>query len=373
MAPPLHYTPPLQPVSWSQFFARHAPKQVLLVARPTHYEIPPPDGDGKHANRFAVAGYTQFVADPKGFVKKAVTQWDSLCLDTLSERLGIPLHVMPGNKAEPDLVFTADASISMNDGVHGPVTIYSHFQNTQRQRETGLHQAFMQEAMPERYKNSTAASSYKKLEGTGDNVYDPFRDLYWCGYIQDSAEKHAENGRSSRESHALLTQMTGIETVSLAVDNGYFHIDTSLGLLSRGHVVAYPGGMTPEAYESFKYNAFTRFGLDPKEYLIECSKEDAEKYACNLRCVGNTAVMSECSRELQDKIRSKGYEVVTHDMSAFIASGGSVHCVTNNMNETRIPGGYYGLVQKGLIVPEAAPSQRLRVQTESRSESRITF
>lgn len=365
MNPHSGYTPPSRPVSWSQFFANHAPKQVLLVARPTHYEIPPPDADGHHANIFAVEGYRQFAADRQGFVKKAIAQWDSLCLDTFSERLGMALHVMPGRKGEADLVFTADASISMNDGIHGPVTIYSHFQNAQRQKETGLHQAFMQEAMPERFKNSTAASSYKKLEGTGDNVYDPFRDLYWCGYIQETAHQHAINGRSSKESHALLTQMTGIETVSLAVDNGFFHIDTSLGFLSRGHVVAYPGGMTPEAYERFKYNAFTRFGLDPKEYLIEASREDAEKYACNLRCAGNTAVMSDCSRELQDKIRSKGYDVITHDMNAFIASGGSVHCVTNNLNETRIPGGYIHLLKSGLIVPGEAQVWQPRVTAEA--------
>lgn len=367
MSPHSGYTRPAQPVSWSQFFDHHAPKQVLLVARPTHYEIPPPDADGHHANVFAIEGYRQFVANPKGFVKKAVAQWDSLCLDTFSERLGVPLHVMPGKKGEADLVFTADASISMNDGIHGPVTIYSHFQNTQRQKETGLHQAFMQEAMPERYKNSTAASSYNKLEGTGDNVYDPYRDIYWCGYIQETAHQHAKNGRSNKESHALLTQMTGIETVSLAVDNGFFHIDTSLGFLSRGHVVAWPGGMTPAAYEQFKHNAFTRFGLDPKEYLIECSREDAEKYACNLRCIGNTAVMSECSSALQDKLRSKGYEVLTHDMSAFIASGGSIHCVTNNLNETRIPGGYHQLLESGLIVQDAVPVRRPRVTAEARA------
>lgn len=344
---PQGYTPPVRPVGWSRFFEQHAPRQVLLVARPNHYEIPPPDADGKHANHFAIEGYARFTADPKGFVQKAIGQWNDLCA-TLTDRLGLELRVMPGIKGRPDLVFTADPSLSMNDGVHGPVTVYSRFQNEQRQNETDLHVAFMNKALPERM----TASSYKQLEGTGDNVYDPFRDLYWCGYLPSTSEQHASAGRSHIESHQLLTQMTGIETVSLGVRAPYFHIDTSLGFLSRGHVVAYPGGMEPEAYERFKYNAFTRFGLDPKEYLIEVSREDAEKYACNLRCVGNTAVMSECSRALQDKIRSKGYEVVTHDMSQYIASGGSVHCVTNNLNETRIPGGYIGLLQQGLIVPE---------------------
>ena len=346
------YKKPAHPVSWSRFFDEHAPTQVLLMARPKFYEIPPPDADGKHANRFAIEGYAQFKADPVSFAAKANAQWHSLCFDTFSDRLGLPLQIMPARKGEPDLVFTADASISMNDGQHGPVTIYSHFQNKQRQNETHVHQAFMQQAMPERFGKATPASSYNKLEGTGDNVYDPYRDLYWCGYIAGHNEVHAMHGRSNKDSHALLTQMTGIETVSLAVDNGFFHIDTSLGFLSRGHVVAYPGGMTPEAYETFKHNAFTRYGLDPKEYLIEVDQEDADRYACNLRCVGNTAVMSNCSKALQDKLRSKGYEVITHDMSAFIASGGSIHCVTNNLNETRIPGGYHQLVMQGLIQPD---------------------
>jgi len=352
---PLTYNQPQAPVTWSQFFAHHAPQQVLLVARPNHYAIPPADKDGKHANHFAIEGYERYKADPKGFVEKAISQWDKLCA-TFTDRLGIELRVMPGIKDRPDLVFTADPSLSINDGVHGPVTIYSRFQNEQRQNETDLHVNFMKQALPER----VVASSYRQLEGTGDNVYDPYRDLYWCGYLAPDSQQHASAGRSNREAHCLLTDMTGIETVSLAVQEPYFHIDTSLGFLSRGHVLAYPGGMSPQAYETFKYNAFTRYGLDPKEYLIEVSKEDAEKYACNLRCVGNTAVMADCSQELQDKIRSKGYEVIMHDMSQYIASGGAVHCVTNNLNETRIPGGYHKLVQTGLLMPDHVQVQRQR-------------
>ena len=97
--------------------------------------------------------------------------------------------------------------------------------------------------------------------------------------------------------------------------------------------------MSEEAFEKMQQNAFDRFGLDRAEYLIEVSKEDAAAYACNGRCVNDTVVMPECSEELQEKLRTHGYDVITTDMSQFIHTGGAIHCVTNNINETRIPGG----------------------------------
>ena len=98
--------------------------------------------------------------------------------------------------------------------------------------------------------------------------------------------------------------------------------------------------MSAEAFEEMQQKAFDRYGLPRNEYLIEVSESDAVKFACNLRCIGDTIVMPTCSRALQNRLIETGYKVITTDMSHFIQSGGAVHCVTNNINETRVKGGY---------------------------------
>lgn len=125
----------------------------------------------------------------------------------------------------------------------------------------------------------------------------------------------------------------------MAVKRPFFHIDTSMTPLTNGHIIAYKDGMKQEAFEKLIREGFKRYSMNPDEYLILVDKKDADAYACNLRCVGNTVIMPTCSDELQDRIREKGYDVVTHNMSQFIYDGGAMHCLTNNLNERRITGG----------------------------------
>ncbi|PCI00816.1 MAG: hypothetical protein COB76_02645, partial [Alphaproteobacteria bacterium] len=152
-------------------------------------------------------------------------------------------------------------------------------------------------------------------------------------------------GRSDIRAHKGLEAVTGVPVVSMAVKEPFFHIDTCMTPLTNGHIIAYKDGMKPEAFENLMQEGFKRYGMDPEEYLILVSKEDAENYACNLVCVGNNIIMPQVSDGLQDRLKSKGYEVTCLDMSVFINDGGAMHCLTNNLNEQRIKGGT--CVQKG--------------------------
>jgi len=310
-------------------------EQILLMCPPDGYEIPAPNPNTGHANDFAIQGYAEFKKSPKKFRKEAERQWVNL--RNIFNDLGVITVEMPPQENQPDLVFTADPSLSFQDRTGKLVTIFSRFSNEERQIEVDAHSAFFEKELPER----PLVSSHYRIEGTGDNVYDPARDLFWSGYTHTAGRHNAAAGRSDQRAHSALQQLTGVDVVSLAVKRPFFHIDTSLGALSRGHLVVYKGGMQPLAYQKMISNAFDRFGLKRDEFLIEVSEEDAAKYACNLRCVGNTVIMPEVSNELQERIRAKGYQVITTNLSQFIYSGGSVHCLTNNLNEQRVYGGIF--------------------------------
>jgi len=318
---------------------------VLLMCSPDFYEISGPDPEtGKYANKFAEVSHKEFKKDPQAFVDRAKKQWGAY-KSTLTT-LGVSVMELEPKKGQGDLVFTADPTLSLvtQDALNADprvITMTSRFSNTERQVEVEHNVRFVEGFDPAR----GIASAHFNTEGTGDNYYDPFRDVYWSGYTDNPSRANASAGRSDIRAHKGLEAVTGVPVVSMAVEEPFFHIDTCMTPLTNGHVIAYKDGMKPEAFETLMREGFERYDMNPDEYLILVDMEDAKQYACNLRCVGNTLIMPQVSEGLQDCLKSKGYEVVCLDMSVFINDGGAMHCLTNNLNEQRVKGGT--CVQKG--------------------------
>ncbi|MFH1159165.1 MAG: arginine deiminase-related protein [Pseudomonadota bacterium] len=303
------------------------------MADPKFYAINKPHKDGySPANDFEIVGYEEYAKDPEAFVAKAKRQWTNL--REIFNQLGAKTVVMEPDPKNPNQVFTADPSLSFKTEQGKLVTIFSRFSNENRQPEVDGQSAFF-----EAEGSHVLINAHFRTEGTGDNVYDVFRDVFWSGYTNTPGREGAASGRSDQRAHKALSQVTGVEVISLEVRKPFFHIDTSLAPLPSGHMLCYRGGMSDAAFEKMQQNAFDRYGLSRSEYLIEVSESDAARYACNLRCVGSTIVLPECSQGLQDKLAGIGYKVIATDMSQFIHAGGAIHCVTNDINETRIPGG----------------------------------
>ncbi len=314
---------------------------VFLMCPPDFYEIREPDLAVGAANDFEVKGFREYQKSPKKFRREANAQWKDLKRTLVS--LGAQVVEITPDRNCPDLVFTADPTLSViGNGwdlrrANQPksITLLSRFSNENRQTEVAINAAFFERNLP----NRPIVESYYRTEGTGDNVYDAFRDVFWSGYCQQPDRSCAASGRSDLRAHEALKATTGIEVVSLPVSRPFFHIDTSLAPLSKGHIVFYEKGISPKALQFFKKRAFGDYDLPINDYLIPVTKEDAEKLACNLVCLNGTVVIPECSNDLQERIRKAGYEVVTRDVSRFIAAGGAIHCLTNNINQHRVPGG----------------------------------
>lgn len=311
-----------------------SPKQTFLMAEPDFLAIEKPFDDGHApANEFSIQGYEEYSKDPEAFVAKAKKQWTTL-KDTFNA-IGAKTIVLKSDPSNPDQAFTADPSVSLKQADGSLVTLFSKFSNEQRQAEVAAHEDLL-----EQENGRTLADSHFHMEGVGDNVYDPYRDVFWSGFTQTPGREGADTGRTDKRSHDALSALTGVKVISLETQKPFFHIDTALAPLPSGHVLCFKGGMTDAAYEKMQQEAFDKFGLSRKDYLIDVSAEDAAGLACNLRYVDSTVVMAKCSQPLQNKLKSIGYDVITVDVSQFIHAGGAVHCLSNPINEPRVPGGY---------------------------------
>ncbi|MGB4107467.1 MAG: arginine deiminase-related protein [Alphaproteobacteria bacterium] len=300
------------------------------MCRPDFFEPAPPDPVHGHANAFEAVGRIKFKEDPDGFRELALQQW--LRLEEIFSRHARIIHITP-TPGFYDQAYTADASFSLQiyNGVPEPrtVSLLSMFTNEKRRPEIEAHRV----ALEKLGDNRTIVECKHAFEGNGDNVVDPFRNIIWSGYTDSAIFSNAAHGRTSLDAHGFLQEHTRIEVVGLQTVSPFYHIDTVLGPLTNGEIVAHYKSLHPASRDIFLRKAFHERGLDPGQYLIEISKEDAFSFATNFRCFGNTVVMPECSQKLQDKIKSRGYEVETVDISAFLAGGGGVHCLSNVLNE----------------------------------------
>ena len=361
----------------------------LVVSEPDKYLIPGPDENGDYDNTFQEAGYLWQQKDPEAFLKLAKEQHATLCR-IFTKVSGVKPIYMPAKAGLGDAVFTSDPFITItipHKNSAQRLILPSRFTNINRHKEVPFAVNFLKKtfrknahlSLPQKFTQAANDNlGFKALnvlsfgrwgnkievikprfniEGSGDNTYDTFRGCYWSGHVANDKKGESAAGRSHKEAHAFLQDATGIAVHSIELVKPFFHIDTIMCPLPCGRIMVYRDGMTPESFEYFKKMAFEKYGLDPDEYMIEVSKEDAYNYACNARAMydqdGNKhIIMPECSEALQQRLKDAGYIVHTVDLSCFLASGGGVKCLSHNIGLVHQEGGTSGIVQ---AMPEHAP------------------
>lgn len=309
-----------------------------------------------HANKKEGEYFQSINADLNGFRMDAKFQWKNL--KEKYNSLGIRVHQIPAVKNFTDQTYTADPAFTLVHEDSNLIDIItSCFSNDHRNEEIDV----FKENLISFFSMHPVYKDYKicvhqmetAFEGTGDNLYDPYRDLIFSGYSTHLEEHDPSQGRSSIKSHKQLSQITNVDVISLEVQYPCFHIDTCLGLLPSGHALVYKNGLSQESHDHFIEKAFSQFNLNPDEYVIYLSKNDAENhFVTNFVCFENIIFMPcfggnkypPISQDLLRKLSSLGYVVHLHDVSEFIKVGGAIHCISHVLH-TRIP---HGLInQKG--------------------------
>ena len=220
---------------------------------------------------------------------------------------------MPPVKGLPDLVFTANAAVVM-DGI----ALVANFRCPERQPES----AHYERAFRELWARGVIAAVRPMpedviLEGAGDCVWDPARQMFWTGY----------GPRSDREAARVVSETYGLEALPLELVNpSFYHMDTALAPLARGEVMYVPSAFSEDGLREI----YARVAPDQR---IPLSDADAAVFCANAVKIGDDIVMSSCSTALRRRLEAAGYRVHPTSLAAYHRSGGSAFCLTLRLDQ----------------------------------------
>jgi N-dimethylarginine dimethylaminohydrolase len=227
----------------------------------------------------------------------AQQQWDKL-YKIYTEQLGWEVQLIEPVNHLPDMVFATDCCLMIDGKI-----LLSSFRFPERQPESDH---FGEWFSANGYNNVKTAKNF--FEGGGDNMLCGDKIIAGYGY------------RSSPEAAQEMQDYFGLEVVSLKiVDPRFYHLDTSLAVLSSDTVAYYPGAIDQESRIRLK-NAIPN--------LIEATLEEAQGFGLNAVSDGHTVITSDENKSLLQKYRDAGFEVIGTPILEFRKSGGGVKCLT---------------------------------------------
>jgi N-dimethylarginine dimethylaminohydrolase len=238
--------------------------------------------------------------------RAAEVEWRSL--KSLLEQRGAVVDLMIPILGLPDLVFTANAAVVV-DGK----ALLARFRHRERQREEP-HFAAAFESLVERniLKSCVTLPVDVVLEGAGDCIWDPHRELFWMGF----------GPRSSRQAAPIVEETFAAETISLElVDPRFYHLDTGFSVLADGEIMYFKRALSPNALRALHDH------VDEGD-RIEVDEDDACSMSLNGIRIGRMLILSGCSPKLGNRLADRGYSVSVTSLSSFLRSGGSAYCLT---------------------------------------------
>ncbi|MBL4803894.1 MAG: hypothetical protein JKY71_03430 [Alphaproteobacteria bacterium] len=298
----------------------------ILASSPTSFHPPLPEFA---ANLFEIEGRALYEQDPEGF-RKACLEEHSAQIDFLKNRRLADIVYIPQQHDTPDSVFTRDGSISVviRQGKNTkPISIIAKFTNPARHRESDMHR----EALTALNDNRVIHQSPYALEG-GDIQLDRTRKIFWGGYHPNPTAQAAHEGRTSLDAHSFISEKTGIPFASLQTWSPRYHLDTFLGVAPKGELVVCFAGMSKANRDAIMVEGFEKPNMDPKDFLIEVSAEEADRFATNFLGVNGNIIMPQGNPRLAGIFSERGYDVDQFPMRYISAGGGSSHCSFNDID-----------------------------------------
>jgi ornithine--oxo-acid transaminase len=231
--------------------------------------------------------------------RRAVLQWEELfgVLSGLAD-----IYLVEPMAGSPDMVFTANAGLARE----GVVAI-SSFYHPERQGEEQHFRAWFCDAGYD----VVELPRETPFEGEGDALFSVEGSRLWVGY----------GSRTLEASHDVLQTLWGIEVASLhLIDPRFYHLDTCFAPLEDGSLLYYPPAFDETSLK--KIEAFY-----PQELRIAVGEDDAASFACNAVNVGKTIVLNRISTDLEQTLRSRGFDVIQVPLDEFLKAGGAAKCL----------------------------------------------
>jgi N-dimethylarginine dimethylaminohydrolase len=229
------------------------------------------------------------------------------------EQLGASIELVPPAKGLPDLVFTANAAVVM-DGI----ALVANFRCPERQPEAAHYERSFRELWARGVIDGVRTMpDGVVLEGAGDCVWDPARQIFWSGY----------GPRSEKDAARVVAETYGVEALPLELVNpSFYHMDTALAPLPRGEMMYVPSAFSQDGLRQIHERV-------PPEQRIALSDKDACVFAANAVKLGDNIVMSSCSTGLRRRLEDAGYRVHATSLGTYHRSGGSAFCLTLRLDQ----------------------------------------
>ena len=240
------------------------------------------------------------------FTGRAARQWSAL--HRAVRDAGAHIDLVEPHPGLPDLVFTANAAVVL-DGK----ALLARFRHPERQREEPVFAASFRVLQARGLIGAIAEMpQHVPLEGAGDCIFDPRRDLFWIG----------SGPRSHPAAREVVQEVFGVRCITLPlIDPRFYHLDTAFCVLPCGAVIHYPAAFTAAGLATIRRN------VGPTD-RIELDRVDAERFAANAVCFGRTLILSSASAALRRRLEERGYTIIATPLDAFQRSGGSACCLT---------------------------------------------
>jgi N-dimethylarginine dimethylaminohydrolase len=229
-------------------------------------------------------------------------QWQKI-YDIYTNQLGWEVKLIDPVKHLPDMVFATDCCLMIDDKI-----LLSSFRYPERQPETGHYEKWLRD---NGYTNLKHAKNF--FEGGGDMLVCGDKILAGYGF------------RSDIKSHDEMREYFGREVISLRiVDPNFYHLDTSLAILSDDTVAFYPGAIDKDSQKRL---------LAVVPNVIEATLEEARGFGLNAVSDGKMVITSDKSESLLQKYKTAGFAVIGTPILEFRKSGGGVKCLTLELRD----------------------------------------
>lgn len=231
----------------------------------------------------------------------AQDQWKQLH-DIYANQLGWKVDRIEPVEHLPDMVFATDCCLIKDGRV-----LLSRFRYPERQPESARYEQWFR---AHGYTEIKQAKHF--FEGGGDNLFCGNKILAGHGF------------RSAPEAADEIREFFGLEVIPLKiVDPFFYHLDTSLAVLSDDTVAFYPDAIDAASQKRLRAAI---------PHVIEATLEEAKGFGLNAVSDGHTVITSDESESLLQKYRQAGFEVIGTPILEFRKSGGGVKCLTLSLD-----------------------------------------
>jgi N-dimethylarginine dimethylaminohydrolase len=239
--------------------------------------------------------------------ERARQEW--LAVKNAYESLGFTVMVVDGAHDWPDIVFAANQLLPYLDADGKPALVLSHMAKLERQGEVAhLARSFG----PLGYSMHPLRTPLP-LEGTGDAVWHPGKNLIWGGH----------GFRTDESAWDEVAEITGARVVPLSlVHEHMYHLDVALMPIDETTAFSYRAAFDDESW------ARLVAGFDT---VVEVPEEEAvEGFALNGHSPdGKTLLLPSGNPETRRLAEEHGLTVRELPTREFQKSGGSIFCLKN--------------------------------------------